>query len=120
MKYVVILISALCLSACSTFGSMFDRIITKPIEVTKPPLVVQQPTPVNQEEMIFYVITRENFEEKMAEIEMQNGEVALYALTVNGYRNLSINVAELRRYIEQQNAIIDAYKEYYIEEKSDE
>jgi len=33
-------------------------------------------------------------------------------LTPEGYTNLSINVAEMRRYISQLKAMISAYKDY--------
>jgi hypothetical protein len=109
MRYLAIILPAILLTGCSTI----DTIVSKPVEIVKAPLVVQQPVPVNQEEIVFYVITRDNYEQKITEIEESNGDSALVATTMNGYRNLSINVAELRRYIEQQKLVIEAYKQYY-------
>ena len=48
-----------------------------------------------------------------AEIEKRGGVVTLFALTPQGYQNLSLNTSELRRYIQQQNAVIAAMKKYY-------
>ena len=45
------------------------------------------------------------------------GAAGIIGLTPDGYQNLSVNIAELRRYIKQQNAAIQAMKNYY--EKKD-
>ena len=44
----------------------------------------------------------------------------VFGLTNQSYKALSLSVADLRRYIIQQNAVIKAYKEYYEPEKKDE
>jgi len=44
-------------------------------------------------------------------ITAKNGEVAYIAISVKDYENLSLNFAELRRYIEQQKEIIVYYEE---------
>jgi hypothetical protein len=57
-----------------------------------------------------YVVTRENYEEFLAEFEKKNGQTAYIAISVKDYENLSLNFAELRRYIEQQKQIIVYYE----------
>jgi len=41
----------------------------------------------------------------------QDGQLAIIALTVRGYENLSLNVSELERYIRQQKEVIVYYEE---------
>jgi len=46
------------------------------------------------------------------EVINHNG-VEFFALTPSAYKNLSTNQAEILRYIQQQQSVISAYKEYY-------
>jgi hypothetical protein len=106
---LIILATALTLSACSTVKD----VIVKPQLVQKPILTVPNPIPANQAPVDWVVITRDNFEIKFKEIEDAGGSVVFFALTPQGYQNLSLNVAELRRYIQQQSSIIVTIKNYY-------
>jgi len=58
-----------------------------------------------------YVVTEENYDEFIEEFQAKNGETAYIAISVKDYENLSLNFAELRRYIEQQKEIIVYYQE---------
>ena len=59
------------------------------------------------------IINKENAAQKLAAQEKKTGSSTFFALTAQGYQNLSINVGELRRYIQQQKATIEALKKYY-------
>jgi hypothetical protein len=116
MKKLIALVLIAPLTAC---GSMSPKVIQKPVMVERPPLMVQEPQPVDQLPIEFLIITKENYEQKLKLLEEKaQGPVVLFALNSDGYQNLSMNVAELRRYIIQQNTVIEAYKTYYI--KKDE
>jgi len=56
------------------------------------------------------VVSKENYDEFVAEFEKKNGADAYIAISVKDYENLSLNFAELRRYIEQQKQIILYYE----------
>tara|TARA_B100000902_G_C27239299_1_gene879133 strand:- start:552 stop:800 length:249 start_codon:yes stop_codon:yes gene_type:complete len=69
------------------------------------------PKPVQMNEIKIYVVSpSENFEEFKKEFESKNGGDSYIAISVKDYENLSKNFAELRRYIEQQKAIILYYE----------
>tara|TARA_R110000744_G_scaffold287058_1_gene398293 strand:- start:1920 stop:2162 length:243 start_codon:yes stop_codon:yes gene_type:complete len=59
----------------------------------------------------WYIITEENLEEKMAELQANTGNVVVFGITPKGYENLAIGIAEMRRYIKDQQAIIVYYEE---------
>ena len=89
-----------------------DRIsiTTRPIEIevarTADPVAVQM-LPVN-----FRVITRETVDSFLAEITRAQGQSPVFvAITFKDYENLSLNLADLRRYIEQQQSIIVYYRQ---------
>ena len=66
---------------------------------------------MNLNDVKIYVVTRDNYEEFLADFEAKNGQTAYIAISVKDYENLSLNFAELRRYIEQQKEIIVYYEE---------
>lgn len=90
--------------------SMFDNEHVIPVAREAP--VFQEPVPVVQETYEWTVITRENVDAVMNQLELQGGEVVLFAITPEGYGNININAAEMRRYIAQQASIIEAYEAY--------
>ena len=58
----------------------------------------------------FYVVTEQNFEEFKQRFVKENGDFLLYALSVRDYETLAINMAEIKRYILQQKQIIIYYE----------
>jgi len=76
------------------------------ITISEPPApreLVMQPINVN-------VITQENFQELAAQLQTDPKSVFL-VMTPNDYESLASNVAELRRYITQQSAIVQYYRD---------
>lgn len=116
----IILISSMILSGCAL--NPFSGPDIKPIEVQtvaveKTPLNIQEPKPINPQKVEWFIITPENANDIFAELEKKKFDVVLYGLTDDGYQNLSMNLAEFRKYIIQQKGIIKGYKEYYEPEK---
>ena len=56
---------------------------------------------------------KDNMEEIFSEIEKKDQDMVFFALTDDGYKALSLSIADMRRFIVQQNAVIKAYKQYY-------
>jgi uncharacterized lipoprotein YajG len=108
-KIIVCASAFLLLTGCA---STKPKIIEAPVLVDRPELILPKVQPVNQASMEWVIITASNAEEKLEMLKSKDN-VTYFALTPQGYQNLSMNVAELRRYIEQQNAVIAAYQAYY-------
>ena len=72
--------------------------------------LVERPKPVQLIDTRIYVVNQETLEEFLAEFESVNGNQAFIALSIKDYENLALNVAELRRYIEQQKQVIIYYE----------
>ena len=58
----------------------------------------------------FYVVTEQNFEEFKERFVKENGDFLFYALSVRDYETLALNMAEIKRYILQQKEIIIYYE----------
>ena len=107
-RFLLALPFAIMLAGCQTTNTVMTPILQDRPAFVPPPLTAAKQSPVN-----WIVLNKGNAAEKIAELEKSDGVVAVFALTPRGYENLSINVAELRRYIQQQNAIIAAMRQYY-------
>ncbi len=59
----------------------------------------------------WYVVTKSSLEDFMKEFEKKSGDMVFFAMSVPDYEKMSLNVAELKRFIEQQNAVIVYYEE---------
>jgi signal transduction protein with GAF and PtsI domain len=64
-------------------------------------------------EVKWVLLTPENFEEKLKDFEKSGRPIVFFALTDEGYENISMNFSSIRAYIQQQQAIIAAYENYY-------
>ena len=99
------------LSGCST--PMPQRIEVSASPVDKPELVLPDADALRMKNVEWILITPDNFEEKVAEIEATGRPVVFFALTDEGYENISMNFSSIRAFIQQQQAIIVAYENYY-------
>ena len=109
-KISSLLLAILLLSSCSSFYKEPEiKVVTK-LEKTVVP-IVPMPKPVQMNDIKIYVVSpEENLDEFKKEFEAKNGGDSYIAISVKDYENLSKNFAELRRYIEQQKAIIVYYE----------
>ena len=61
-------------------------------------------------DIYFYVVTEQNFEEFKKRFTKENGDLVGYVLSVRDYETLALNMAELKRYVLQQKEIIVYYE----------
>ena len=66
----------------------------------------------------WYVVTTDNIEEFEKRFENETSDLVFFALSVPHYQNLSVNLSDIRRYIEQQQAIILYYETQITESQS--
>ena len=58
----------------------------------------------------FYVVTEQNFEDFKRRFTKENGDLVGYVLSVRDYETLALNMAELKRYELQQKEFIVYYE----------
>lgn len=90
----------------------------KPIEfvttpVDKPPLALTLPTPLKLPTIKWSIITKDNIDQTMSDIEKSGKDPVLFGLSDRGYQDLSIMFSEIRNFISSQQDIILKYQEYY-------
>ena len=88
--------------------------------VEKPQIPLQpKARPVELNDVKFYVVTRNNLEEFLQEFDEVNGDTVFVAMSVPHYESLSLNLAEIRRYLKQQDSIVVYYETQISEKLSD-
>jgi hypothetical protein len=81
---------------------------------------VSRPKPLQLTDTRVRVVTKDTLDVFLKEYEEQYGTIAFVALSMRDYENLALNVAELKRYINQQIEIIVYYEEAVTAEKEEE
>jgi hypothetical protein len=100
------------LSGCAeTVVQEIPVIETRTIEVQRPSPIVPTIDQLRLRNVEWKVVTPENVDEIFASLE--EGEVVLFALTAEGYENLSLNLSDLRANIQQQQEVIAVFRESY-------
>jgi hypothetical protein len=81
---------------------------------------VTRPKPAQLSDTRVFVVTKDNFEEFEKEFTEIYGELAFVALSMKDYENLALNIAELRRFLNQQNEVIVYYEKAVTDKKGEE
>lgn len=77
------------------------------------PLNLADPAPLQLTPAKWRIVTPENVDQIWREIETSGNDVVLFAITADGYEQLSLDFAAIRNHINQQRTIIMKYREYY-------
>jgi hypothetical protein len=104
-----LLLLSLLLSSCSSWPK-FTQIEVQTVEVERNIPIQNRPRQLNLSDIKWYVVTSENFEEFKNRYEKENGVFLFYVISVRDYETLALNMAEIKRYIEQQKQIIIYYE----------
>lgn len=99
-----LILPLLLISACESV----PVIKTEKVETT----YIAQPHPkgIVLSDIHFHVVTTENLQQFKEDLKAKEDAMVFMALTVKDYENMSVNVAEVKRYIDQQNALIEYYE----------
>jgi hypothetical protein len=108
LKTAVLLLLASSLIAC---GTIDPQVVVKTEYVEKQIPIQFRPKGVNVHPVYFYTVNKENIDEFLERFEKENGDIVFFAISVPHYENLSLNLADLKRYIGQQNSLILYYED---------
>ena len=106
----LILPTLLLSSGCSYFKNPLKTIEIKTVEVERVIPTQNRPKPMSMNDIYFYVVTEDNFEEFKEKFVKENGDLVGYVLSVRDYETLALNMADIKRYIQQQKELIIYYE----------
>ena len=72
--------------------------------------VVARPKPLRLSDTRIFVVTKDNYDEFVKEFTEIYGDLAYVAISMKDYENLALNIAEMRRFLNQQKQIIVYYE----------
>lgn len=90
-----------------------QRIEIKSSPIERPRLILPEISTYRGRPVTWVVITPDNVNEKFAELSTKNQETVFFAMTSTGYQNISLNITDLMKLVQEQRAIIVAYRKYY-------
>tara|TARA_A100001011_G_scaffold158279_1_gene166719 strand:- start:385 stop:786 length:402 start_codon:yes stop_codon:yes gene_type:complete len=109
-KTLVIVLSILFLTGC--VGRPPEPEIKTVVKVEKTTVpVVSRPKPLQLIDTRVRVVTSDTLDQFLIEYKEQYGEVAFVVLSMQDYENLALNIADIRRFINQQTEIIVYYEQ---------
>ena len=97
-------------SGCSSFKDILP-VQVKTVEVERSIPIQNRPRPLSLNDIHFYVVTADTYQEFKRRFEKQNGVLVFYTLSVRDYETLSLNMSEIRRFLDQQKQIIIYYED---------
>jgi hypothetical protein len=96
------------LTGCGLKPEPEVKIVTQIQKVSVP--IASRPKPIDLVDTRIYVVTKDNYEKFVKDFTDEHGELAYVVLSMKDYENLALNVADLRRYLDQQSKIIVYYE----------
>ena len=116
--WVVLISVALFTTSCSLLNPTEVVVQTEYVEKVIP--IQARPKGITTYPINFFAVTEENFEEFRATFEDEYSDFVFFALSVPDYENLSLNMAEIRRFIEQQTTLIIYYEDSISPEETED
>jgi|TARA_B000000460_G_C21374694_1_gene331204 PBP1b-binding outer membrane lipoprotein LpoB len=115
MKNILLLgLLAVFLSSCS---ESVQEIQVTTVEVSKTPLNLPNPDPLQLQDVEWIIITKDNAMEIFEKLKAAGGEYALFAVEDTGYEKIQVNYTDIRNKLAEQKQLLLAYKEYYESEE---
>ena len=105
-----LLLPLLFLSSACSLWSQVRKVEIKTVEVERQIPIQNRPRPISMNNIYFYVVTEQNFEEFKKRFSKKNDDLVWYVLSVKDYEGLALNMAEIKRYLQQQKELIIYYE----------
>ena len=94
--------------SCSLLPTKQKQVSAKPIERQIVQPIMPREIDLRQPEWI--AVTPENWEEQLAKIEKQEGELVFLAMTIPDYEIMAYNMQEIKRYITELKDVVVYYR----------
>ena len=110
-----LLAALVAVSACSLTPEKEIIVQTEVVEtpqIEAPDIrIVPRPDPIQMRNADIVVVTEQNLDAVIERIKAEQGDFVLYAMTAQSFEGLALNFEQIKRFIEEQNAVILYYEE---------
>jgi len=117
-KSAVMLMVLIMACSCSLLPTREIQVTAKPIErkIVQPVM----PRAIDLKELQWLTVTPDNWEDQLARIEQQEGELVFLAMTIPDYEVMAYNMQEIKRYITELKDVVVYYRKVTTENLSKE
>jgi len=117
-KSAVMLMVLIMACSCSLLPTREIQVSAKPIErkIVQPVM----PRAIDLKELQWMTVTPDNWEDQLARIEQQEGELVFLAMTIPDYEVMAYNMQEIKRYITELKDVVVYYRKVTTENLSKE
>jgi len=115
LKLLMILSALPILASCA----QPEKVVTQTEYVDRIIEPAQPLAPLSMRDIKFKVVTSENIDIFVKEFKEKNGQLVFLAMTIKDYEKISLNFADLKKYIQQQKSVIVYYEEAIIPKKTE-
>ena len=106
MRYIMFFIMVVFFSGCGVINTVLEPSERLPLHLPEPPVLEMR-------DVEFIVIHKDNAEYIFNKLEEAGIQPVVFALTGNNYKDLAINISDIKSYLLIQRTINRLYKEYY-------
>tara|TARA_B100000214_G_C23479826_1_gene406648 strand:- start:128 stop:514 length:387 start_codon:yes stop_codon:yes gene_type:complete len=116
MNFSMLLAVLVVASACSRLFPE-KEILVQPTVVETPEIeapvirIVPRPDPIKMRNADIVVVTEANLQEVIDRVKGEQGDFVLYAMTAQSFEALALSLEQIKKFIEEQNAVILYYEE---------
>ena len=116
-KSVTLLTVLMMACSCSLLPTKQIQVSAKPIErqIVQPIM----PREINLKELQWLTVTPDNWEDQLARIEQQEGELVFLAMTIPDYEVMAYNMQEIKRYIVELKDVVVYYRKVTTSEETE-
>ena len=107
-KMFLIVLSLALLASCSPSE---PKVVTNTQYIERNIPIQPRPRGVELSDVKWHVVNRDNVDEFLEQMSITSDTFVFVGITVKDYEKLSLNLDELRRYIDQQNELIVYYEQ---------
>lgn len=104
---------ALVISGCAPKIIPNQQIEVKTVQIKPLPPIVPQVDSLKMRKLDWMVITKENYQSAVTDLQKAGKEPVIYGLSSDGYTNLMMNQNDVIGMIRQQQEIITTYRKSY-------
>ena len=107
-KSAVMLMVLIMACSCSLLPTREIQVTAKPMErkIVQPIM----PRAIDLKELQWMTVTPDNWEDQLARIEEQEGELVFLAMTIPDYEVMAYNMQEIKRYITELKDVVVYYR----------
>ena len=107
-KSAVMLMVLIMACSCSLLPTREIQVTAKPMErkIVQPVM----PRAIDLKELQWMTVTPDNWEDQLARIEEQEGELVFLAMTIPDYEVMAYNMQEIKRYITELKDVVVYYR----------